>query len=125
MLGVLAKVRDATGDLRGAEWPPGWRLPGFSAGDDARKQHGSDGRVLAWRVVDIVPTESKVCSQQGNTLRFASTVNPSRNQFSFAGEEGQEDTGGHGEEVEITTVGQGMARQPASELAWSFIRKIS
>ena len=77
--------------------------------------HGSDGRVLTRRIVDMVPSQCKVRRQEGNALCFASTIHTTRNQLRLAREEGQEDSGGHGE-VKITTVGQGVGRQPARQL---------
>ena len=67
----------------------------------------------------------KVRRQESNTLRFASTVHPPRNQLGFAGEEGQKDPGGHGEEVKIPTFGQRVGRQPARQLARGFFSESS
>ena len=103
--------RYATEDPRGAERPPGWII--CSPRQEAIHK-GCDGRVLARRIVDVVPPQSKVRRQESDTLRFASTVHPPRNQLSFAGKEGQEDPGGHGEEVKITHCwpGSGPAASP-------------
>ena len=56
--------------------------------------------VFSKRTVDVRPPQGKVRC-------FASTVHTPHNQFSFAGEEGQ-DPGGHGEKVKVPTVGQGV-----------------
>ena len=64
-----------------------------------KRSHGIDGSVLARRIVDMVLPESKVRRQEGNALRLTGTVHSSHKQLSFAGQEGQEDPSGHGEEV--------------------------
>ena len=74
--------------------------------------HGSDGSVLTRCIVDVVPSEGKVCRKQGNVLRFACTVHLSHHQLSLAREEGEEYFGGRGERVEVTTLGQRVGRQP-------------
>ena len=77
-----------------------------------KDSHGSDGSVLTRCIVDVVPSEGKVCRKQGNVLRFACTVHLSHHQLSLAREEGEEYFGGRGERVEVTTLGQRVGRQP-------------
>ena len=75
--------------------------------------HGSDGSVLTRCIVDVVPS----------FCRFACSIHPSRNQLSLTREEGEEYSGGHGEEVKVATLGQRVGRQPVRELLRSFTRK--
>ena len=71
-----------------------------------------------------MPPESKIRRQESNALRLTSTIHPSHNQLGFAGKEGQEDPGGQGEEVKITTVVPGSG-PTANPLAGHFLNESS
>ena len=112
--------RESLSDTVRTSWAsrPGSVPPGAAGGceDKSRIPNGVLGRkrctkaAMAAMVVREthsrhgVPGEQYAASRA--TLRLASTVHPSYNQFGFVRKEGQKYPGGDGEKVKITTVGR-------------------
>ena len=60
------------------------------------------------RIINIVATEGKVCRQEGNALGFACSIHTTHSKLSLGGEKGEENTGCHGEQVEVPAAREGM-----------------
>ena len=86
----------------------------MATGESSREEathkggHRSDGCILTSRIVDTVATEGKVCRKEGNALGFTCSIHPTHDKLSLGGEEGEENTGGHGEQVEVPAARQCM-----------------
>ena len=49
----------------------------------------------------MMASEGKVRCQEGDTLGFTCSIHTTHNKLSLGGEEGEEDTGCHGEQVKV------------------------